>query len=652
MWVSIKRLSLGFLLILLASAVLLLSDWSRRKPVGQRLLHVAVLQHGSQPILDEGVGGIIDGLAESGFREGENVSIRRYNAENDLPTANAIAKEIVGGQYDLVTTVSTLSLQAVANANRAGKTKHVFALVSDPVAAGVGISGENALQHPPYLAGYGTMQPVAEAFQLAKRLLPNLQTVGVLWNPAEANSEAQLKVARAACNALSIHLIEANVDATSGVIEAVSSLIARDVQAIWIPGDVTVLTAAETVAAVARKAGIPVFTSIPGNARHGALFDLGANYHEVGRLAGVLAGRILHGTDPATVPVLNVMPQTLLVNTSALADLREPWRIPEDVLRTASVVGQEKPLVTSLVLGKTWKVNILEYVNVADSEDAERGMRAGLRDSGLQEGRDYTIQLRNAQGDMPTLSTLVDAAITDGADLLMTLSTPTLQAALQRARSLPIVFTFVADAIVAGAGRSNEDHLPNVTGVPTVSAFPELLDTVRECIPSVRRIGTLFVPAEVNSVFNKDQLAARARQQGIELVTMAANTSSEMSDAAQALCSEHIDAVVQIASNLTTVAFASITQAARRSRIPLFGSLSSNAHDGAAVVVARDYFDGGHEAGSMAARIIRGEKPADIPFVPLKKTRIVVNLDAARAMGLRIPPALVRRASEVIGEPR
>ena len=109
---------------------------------------------------------------------------------------------------------------------------------------------------------------------------------------------------------------------------------------------------------------------------------------------------------------------------------------------------------------------------------------------------------------------------------------------------------------------------------------------------------------------------------------------------------------MQIAGNLTTVAFASITQAARRARIPLFGSLTSNAHDGAAVVVARDYFDGGHAAGLMAARIMRGEQPAAIPFVPLKKTRIVVNLDAARAMGLQVPPSVVQRASAVIGEPR
>ena len=367
---------------------------------------------------------------------------------------------------------------------------------------------------------------------------------------------------------------------------------------------------------------------------------------------------MLLGTHPSELPIENVAVKTISLNLKAARRLGV--RIPADVMQEADVVIDDAGVhqkaapaaatPTAAALSKTWKVNILEYVNVADSEDAERGMRAGLRAAGLVEGRDYTVQLRNAQGDMPTLSTLVDAALTDGADLLMTLSTPTLQAALQRARGVPIVFTFVADPLVAGAGRSNEDHLPQVTGVPTMSAYDELLDTVRECLPAVRRVGTLFVPAEVNSVFNKDQLTERARKHGVDVVAMAANTSSEMADAAQALCSEHIDAVVQITSNLTTVAFASITQAARRARLPLFGSLSSNAHDGAAVVVARDYFDGGHAAGLMAARIMRGEQPATIPFAPLTKTRIIVNFDAARTMGLRIPPSVVQRASEVIGD--
>jgi len=335
-WFAFKRLFFGLALIALTSSVLLVSDWNRRQAGTRRIPHIAILQQASQPIVDEGVQGMIDGLAESGFTNGQSITIRRYNAEGDIATANAIAKEITSGQFDLVLTATTLSLQAVANANKAGKTLHVFGLVSDPFGAGVGIRRGNPLDHPRHLVGIGTMQPVAEAFRLAKKLFPNLQTVGEAWNPAEANSEAQTRIAREIAPQLGIKLLEANVDNSAGVFEAISSLVSRGAQTLWVGGDVAVSTALESVLTAARKGGIPVFTSLPGNAQRGALFDLGANYHEVGRATGTLAGKILHGTDPATLPVEETVPHRLLVNTQALKGLRDPWRLPDDVLREAT----------------------------------------------------------------------------------------------------------------------------------------------------------------------------------------------------------------------------------------------------------------------------------------------------------------------------
>lgn len=530
---------------------------------------------------------------------------------------------------------------------------HVFALVSDPFGAGVGISRADPLRHPRHLVGYGTMQPVAEAFRIARQMLPGLTTVGTPWNPAESNSEANVKLGREVAREMGIELVEANVESTAAATEAVSSLISRGIQALWVGGDVTVLTAVDSVVAVARSAGIPVFTNIPGNAERGTLFDVGANYHEVGRLAGVLAGEILNGKDPSAIRVENVVPEKLLINEAALEGLQEPWSLPADLPRGAQLVGAPAPAQpgsNGAPLAKTWSVDILEYVNVLDVEEGEKGIRAGLREAGLVEGRDYTIRVRNAQGDMPTLSTLVDAALSDGTDMIMTLSTPTLQAAMQKARDVPIIFTFVADAIAAGAGRSNEDHRPNVTGVPTTAAYDEMLAVIRESLPTARRLGTLYVPAEVNSVVNKDHIVRAAPRYGFEVVSVAANTSSEVADATLSLLSNQIDAICQAGSNLTTSAFASIAQPARRAKVPVFGFLTGDLENGAAVVAARDYFDGGRQAGQMAARVMRGESPAAIPFQPLETTRILVDLGAARASGLSIPESVLRRAARIEGD--
>src|SRR6185369_1860195 len=206
-------------------------------------------------VLEGGARGVIEALAARGYSDGGKMKLRLYNAEADLPTANSIAKDVVAAGNDLIITVSTPSLQTVANANKfASQTPHVFGLVTDPYGAGVGINRTNHLDHPPYLAGYGTMQPVAEAFKMAKQMRPELKTVGLVWNPTESNSEAQTRLARSVCAELGITLIEANAENSIAVAEAASSLTARGAEALLLTGDVTVMMAADAVVAAARRA--------------------------------------------------------------------------------------------------------------------------------------------------------------------------------------------------------------------------------------------------------------------------------------------------------------------------------------------------------------------------------------------------------------
>src|SRR6185369_14617538 len=305
----------------------------------QKQFRVALVQHASQEVLDDGVRGVLEALAVRGFSDGGKLRLRRYNAEADLPTANSIAKDVVSGGNDLIITVSTLSMQTVANANKFGsQTPHVFGLVSDPYSAGVGINRTNHLDHPPYLAGYGSIQPVAETFRMAKQMRPELKTVGLVWNPTESNSEAQTRLARSICPELGITLIEANAENSIGVSEAASSLTARGAEALFVTGDVTVMMAADAVVAAARRARIPVFSVIPPTAKKGALFDLGANYYEIGRSTGNLAADVLDGRRPSEIPVENLVPEMLVVNRLALEGLKDSWQLPETIVQQASIV--------------------------------------------------------------------------------------------------------------------------------------------------------------------------------------------------------------------------------------------------------------------------------------------------------------------------
>ena len=657
MWQSMQRLTLGLFLILIASLILLFSE--KPRPVTQ-VMRVAMFQMASQPIIDEGAAGVIESLKLAGFVDGQRLKLTRFNAEGDIGTANAIAQELIGGDYDLIITLTTGSLQAVANANKRKKVPHVFGLVSDPIKAGVGI-GTEPLDHPAHLVGIGTFPPVDQALKLARQLNPRLARIGLAWNPAEINSEVCTKLAREVCKKLQIELLETTVENTAGVKEAVISLIDRQAEALLVGGDVTMLGAIEIVVRAGNEAQIPTFTCMPGNAEKGALFDKGANYFEVGRTVGNVASRVLNGESISKIPVEIAIPPKLFVNTLALKHLRGDWSLPANIISDADSTIDEtgrhdkptidnSPIVASNPLGKLWEIRILSYVTSQDVAEAERGLREGLKNSGLVEGRDYALKMSNAQGDMATLNGLVEAAISDNADLLLTISTQALQSSIQRARGIPIVFTMVANPFAAGAGTSATEHLPTVTGAYGANDVDRMMPLIRQVMPRARKLGTLYVPSEINSVYSYELLVEAASAAHYELVSAPVNAGTDVLDATQSLCDQHVDAICLSNSNLTGVTFPTIAQVSRKAKLPVFAFLGSTAAQGAVVVLTRDYYDMGIDSAQLAARVMRGESAASMPFHQSIRSKLLLNLVTAKAYGLTVPESLIDSADKVIKE--
>ncbi|MHB8898041.1 MAG: ABC transporter substrate binding protein, partial [Thermoguttaceae bacterium] len=535
-----RRILLSLVLLGAGATTLLLSDLRSRRskednagPPPKR--RVAILKHASNRLLDELEGGVLERLAAAGYRDGERLSLRRFSAEGDLTTANAIAREVTDGSYDLVITISTLSLQCVANANKDGRVIHVFGGVTDPVGAGVGVRRMDSTDKPAWLTGIGSFQPVDEIFREARVLWPGLKKVGVVWNPTERNSEICVLKARQVCSGLGVELLEANVEQSKDVGEAAQSLIERGVEAFWTGIDVTVLNATAVLCETALKARMPVFSNTTGQVQDGTLFDLGANYAEVGQRVGELAASILDGADPATIAITNFMPERVMLNRRVLTQMRDPWRFPDELTgRAALVVGEDglaekqvrpsEPPAQAAKLAaepraaapaasappRKWRIQQVSYSESVMLDDSMRGFHDGLKEAGLSEGKDYTLRTLSAQGDMAALGSLFDSAETTGTDLYVVYSTPTLQTALQKVRSRPVVFTMVADPFAAGAGKSDSEHAANVTGVYTQGPYRELVALLRKYFPQIRRIGTLFCPAEVNSVSNKEMLVREA----------------------------------------------------------------------------------------------------------------------------------------------
>ncbi len=668
MFEALRRLSLGLLLIALSGTVLLYSDrGSRRSAQGNRKagqpIRVALVQHASLIVLEDGADGVVEALAARGYEEGGRIRLKRFNAEGDLGTANTIAREVTGGSYDLVISLSTPSLQTVANANKNGsRTRHVFGLVTDPYGLGVGISATNHLQHPPYMTGYGSMQPVENTLRIAKAMRPELRRVGLVWNAAEANSVAQTMIGRKVCRDLGIELVEANADSSTAAIEAAASLFSRGIEALWMSGDITVSTASEALLMSARRAGIPAFTCLPPNVQLGALFDLGANYREVGRSVGQLAADVLDGRDPATIPVENFVPETFLVNETVLPSLKNRWSFPADIRAKASgwitATATNLPVPRTMrrgvpqevspkaVPGRQYRIGLAYFAPEAGAELCMKGLFDGLRALGYEEGRNLTVQRTHAQGEIANIPAILQTLDAAEVDLIVPMTTPVISGACSIVKHRPVVLTYCFDPLAAGVGTSFTNHLPFMTGVGSFPPVTEMVDAIRRTLPDASLIGTLYNASEANSTKVVTVARGLFKAKGIELAEVTVGTSADVFQAAQALVARGVKAIYVPGDNTVLQAFEAVAMVAHEARLPVFVDDPDMAQRGATVCVGLGFYAPGFAAATLVGRVLNGDTPAGIPLVNVSDPVVWLDPAKAAALGIRLPEDLLKAFAE------
>ncbi len=664
---SLRRLGFALTLIVLAGAMLLWSDrhsWRRETappPSAAVRIPVALLVHSANPLLDETRDGVLEGLAARGYRDGEQLNVTLYNPEGDLATGNLMAQKIAGGNDRLAISVSTVMLQALANANRAGRLPHVFGAVTSPVGAGVGIQALDSLDKPRYLTGIGTPQPVEDIFRLAQRLNPRLKTVGVVWNPAEVNSEICTQRARAIAQELELTLLEAPVEQTKDVREAAESLVSRGAEAFWTGGDASVANAVDSLIGVAQAARIPVFSNMAGHALRGGLFDLGANYHEVGLEIGRLASEILNGADPARMLVRDYVPRRILLNEKTRLGLRDDWRFDAAVKAEAAqivladgaiqdaaapgVVGAP-PAAPRLQPGRVYQVGVAYFAPEPGIDAVMAGLREGLQALGYAEGRNLKFRMLHAQAEIAQIPAIGQALDSSDVDALLTLTTPVLQGAGMAAKHKPVVFTYVSDPIAAGAGQSFTEHLPNLTGIGSMPPVADLVAIARQVLPGVRTVGTLYNPSEANSVKVAAVLREQVEKAGLKLEEAPINNTAEVVQAMQALVSRRVEAILPVGDNTFYQAFDAIAKVAKDARIPLMVDQDDFLERDALMMVGADYRESGRAAAEPLARVLNGAKPADIPFRNVSRRTVRLNEAAAQRLGIRFPDAVRALAGE------
>ena len=647
-----RKIALALGPLLLAAIVLLWTDThNRSQNTAHRSVHqstpiphsqsrpyrVAVAYLVPEPGIDAVMRGIRSGFEELGIREGKDIVFRFYHAQGEISQIAPMGQALESGDADAILTLTTPVLQGVGLSAR--RKPVVFTYVVDPIAAG---AGERFDDHRPNLTGIGSLPPVQEMLKRIRQVLPNAKIMATLYNPSEANSVKVVSMLRSEADPIGMRLVEVPLHTTADAVTAMQAALAQNPDVVVSAYDNTFYEVFETVSEWARKAKIPLVIDQTDYLERGALMAVGINFEESGRAAAEPLLRVLTGTPPSAIPINNVARVTLGFNPDVANTLGID--IPADLLQFAektagpSETARKQPLQIRRVI----------YLESAPVDETLQGMDEGFRSLGLVEGRDYVLKDLSAQGDMSVLSTLADRLRGADTDLIIALSTPTLETLLQRVQGKPIVFTFVADPIVAGAGQDHRKHLPEVTGVYTEGPYAEMVDLLAQHFPNFKQLGTLYAPNEDNSVHNLKVFQEACRKHGILVTPLPVTAASELSDAALALASRPVDAIVQILDNQSSSGFTAIARAAERHHKPLFAFIESGVHQGAALALTMDYHQAGFDAALKVGAIMQGESPETIPFSRPSKIRLVISPDHAAKMGLDIPNELLLKADLLV----
>jgi putative ABC transport system substrate-binding protein len=267
----------------------------------------------------------------------------------------------------------------------------------------------------------------------------------------------------------------------------------------------------------------------------------------------------------------------------------------------------------------------------------------GLKETGYVEGQNVAVEYRYADNQYDRLPTLAADLVRRRVAVIVTSGEPATLAAKAATKTIPIVFSTGTDPVASGLVASINRPGANVTGVATLQAelAPKRLQLLRDLIPNAARFGVLMEPVGPNTQSFIANLQAAARTLGLQLVVANVRTESNCETAFATFSQQHVGAVlVYTRPQLAALVGRHALPAMFLSRqYALAGGLMSY---GGSV----DYIL--HQTGIYTGRILKGEKPADLPVEQVTKLELVINLKTAKALGLTIPETLLATADEVI----
>jgi putative ABC transport system substrate-binding protein len=304
------------------------------------------------------------------------------------------------------------------------------------------------------------------------------------------------------------------------------------------------------------------------------------------------------------------------------------------------------PLAAEAQAKRPFRIGVLHTGFLPNAPMVE-GLRAGLLTLGFEEGRDVTFDIRPAKGDVRLAHTTAVALADAGVDLIFADGEYAARAAKAATQRIPIVFMFVGDPVAAGLVASVPRPEGNLTGVSSLATelTPKRLEIFKAVYPSLRRVWAVYHADDLSSAAAARKAAEVAPLLKLELVTRPVSTPEELVSHLKALRSG--DGLLSPPANTMDIP-GLILDLELMARWPAFYYMGFWVEAGGVVSYGSDLKTDAAQAARLVAKILRGDRPQDLPVEGSNKIELSINLKTAKSLGITIPPEISVRADRVI----
>jgi putative ABC transport system substrate-binding protein len=288
---------------------------------------------------------------------------------------------------------------------------------------------------------------------------------------------------------------------------------------------------------------------------------------------------------------------------------------------------------------------------VSQNEELLRGFRQGLNEAGFVEGENVSILYRSAENQMDRLPALADDLARRRVAVIMAIGQSSTFAVKAATTTIPIVFVAGEDPARLGLVASLARPGGNLTGINIFAAelVAKRLQLLREMVPTAARVAVLVDPASTTiTEATLREVEPAARAMGLQVQVLHASNSREISAAFATFVSERPDALFVSIGPLFTARRVQLATLAARHMVPMTSGNRQITETGGLMSYGANIAGAYHQMGVYVGRILKGEKPADLPVMQSSKFELVINAETAQMLGLTVPPSLLAIADEVI----